>query len=101
MTALLQLLTAIAYPPGAWLHTLGLVVVALSLAVLAGLGLAWWWWAEYVWLGAGPYNGTVDESAWVVVNLGLLAGGLALLLRGRPLAWQAGSVLFALLLAAH
>jgi signal peptidase I len=95
----LTLIWALAYPAPAPIADLTLVGFAICIA--AALGVAWVWWAQAVVLGATFFNGSIDETAWVVATALLLAGGIWLLNRRRPRGWRAGLGLLGVLLAAQ
>ena len=96
---ILVLIWALAYPepdPKAELALNGLIV-----AVLVGLAFEWAWWPEAVAAGAAYFNGTLDDTLWVLAIVLLLAGGLWLLSQRRPLGWRAGLVLLGVLLLGY
>ncbi len=98
LTALL-LLWAFAYPEPnlkADLSTAG-----LAAAAFLGLGLAWNAWAAAVVAGASFYNGSLDETLWLLASGLILAVGVGRLASGRLPGWRAGAVLLGVLLVGH
>jgi signal peptidase I len=95
----LVLIWALAYPrPQAWAD---LALIGLSTAALLGLALEWAWWPQAVALGSTYFNGSLDDTIWVLAIGLLLAGGLWLLGQRRPPGWRAGLLLLGALLLAY
>ena len=78
-----------------------LFAASLALAMLAGGGLSLWAWGQDLARGAAFYNGSLQETAWEIADLALLAAGLAAagVRRNRGWPWALGGL--ALLLAGH
>ncbi len=76
-------------------------VIGLGLAALVGLGLEWVWWPPAVAAGVPYFNGSVDDTLWVVAIVLLLAGGLWQLSQRRPPSWRAGLGLLGVLLLGY
>jgi hypothetical protein len=89
------LMWALTYP-----HTGRLSLsVAAGAVLLAGAAAvaSWVLWVDAVGLGSVYYNGTLQDSLWLVAQLFLLIGGMIVLLRRQPASWQAGLGLCAVL----
>jgi signal peptidase I len=95
----LILIWALAFPAPAPIADV--TFVGLAIFAVLSLGVAWVWWAQGVASGATFFNGSIDETAWVVVIGLLLAGGIWLLNWRRPSGWRAGLGLLGALLAAY
>jgi signal peptidase I len=96
---LLVLMWALAYPEPDRKADLGLI--GLSAAALIGLGFEWAWWPQAVAVGASYFNGSIDDTIWVVAIALLLASGLWQLSQRRPASWRAGMVLVGALLLGY
>jgi signal peptidase I len=84
----LVLVWVLAYPePNRWAD---LAAAGLSLIVLIGLVLELAWWPQAVAVGVPYFNGSLDDTIWVVAIAALLAGGLWQLSQRRPPGWRAG-----------
>jgi signal peptidase I len=95
----LVLIWALAYPERAL--AADLTFLGLAIVGVLALAVAWWWWAQAVTLGAAFFNGSIDETAWVVAIVLLLVIGIYLLNQRRPAGWRAGMGLLGALLAAY
>jgi signal peptidase I len=95
----LVLIWALAYPEPD--RTADLGVVGLSVAALIGLALEWVWWPQAVAAGASYFNGSIDDTIWVLAIVLLLAGGLWQLSQRRPASWRASMLLVGALLVGY
>ena len=69
---------------------------------LLALAISWGLWAQEVVQQNTPvYNGTVQETAWELAQMSLLAIGLGVLAARRKSEWPIGIALLVLLLAGH
>ena len=96
---ILVLIWALIYPQPDRMADLG--VIGLSVAALIGLAFEWVWWPQAVAAGAAYFNGSLDDTIWVVAIALLLAGGLWQISQRRPVGWRAGLVLLGLLLLGY
>ncbi len=90
---------ALAYPQPDRAADWGLI--GLGLAALVGLGLEWAWWPQAVAVGISYFNGSLDDTLWVVGIVLLLAAGLWRLSQRRPPRWRAGLGLLGALLVGY
>ncbi len=95
----LVLMWAFVYPEPDQKGDLG--VIGLSVAALIGLALEWVWWPQAVAVGIPYFNGSLDDTLWVVAIVLILAAGLWQLSARRPKVWRAGSGLLATLLLGY
>jgi hypothetical protein len=72
----------------------------LSVLVVIGLVISWGLWSQQA-LAHGFYNGSPQETAWELVKIVLLVGGMVLLSVRRPVDWGVGLAVLVLLLAGH
>ena len=96
VVVLIWLLT---YPEPNFIADMG--VLLLSLTALSGLAVEWVWWTQAVVVGIPYFNGSPDDTVWVVASVLLLAGGAWLLSQRRPAGWRAGLALLGLLLLGY
>ena len=95
---ILALVWALAFPTPEF--RADLACLGLTGLALAGLAATWAAWAPRVRAGAGFFNGSLPETAWVlVIGLGVSAA-LWLVYRRRPLGWALSLSLFGPLLLA-
>lgn len=78
-----------------------LITVAVTLALLAGLVAAWLNWSAAVAAGAAFYNGTLNETVWLLASGAILVVGMWRLARGRAPGWRVGMGVLGVLLAGH
>lgn len=78
-----------------------LVTAVVAGAALLGLAVAWPAWAAAVVAGVHFYNGSLDETLWLLAAGVILSVGMWVLARGRQPGWRAGAVLLGVLLAGH
>ncbi len=91
------LIWALTYPHTSRLaYSLAGAVTLLTTAAVVG---SWLLWVDAVGRGSVFYNGTLQDSWWLIAQIFLLAAGLFTLARTRPAGWQAGAGLLAVLLA--
>jgi len=93
------LIWLLAYPAPGFKADVGALM--LSLTALSGLALEWVWWTQAVVVGIPYFNGSLDDTLWVVASVLLLAGGAWQLSRRRPAGWRAGLALLGLLLLGY
>ena len=93
------LIWLLAYPQPSFKADVGALV--LSLTALSGLAVEWVWWTQAVVIGIPYFNGSLDDTVWVVASVLLLAGGVWQLSQRRPAAWRAGLALLGLLLLGY
>ena len=78
-------------------------LTAAGLALLTPLAawVAWAYWRQAVAAGAAFYNGSPQETAWEIIQLGGLLAGLALVGARRKADWPLGLSLLTVLLIGH
>jgi signal transduction histidine kinase len=74
---------------------------ALLLLALIAVGITWALWAQQVAAGAAFYNGTPQETGWVLAQIALAVGGMILLVARRRADWLVGLALLILLIGGH
>jgi len=90
---------ALAFPQPQRLADLGLA--ALGFITLVALALEWAWWPQAVAVGISYFNGSLDDTLWVIAIVLLLTAGLWELSQRRPPGWRAGLGLLGLLLLGY
>ena len=71
-----------------------------SVLVALGLVISWGLWGQEA-LATRFYNGSVQETVWEALQIGLLVGGLGLLALRRQRDWVLGLVALLVLVAGH
>src|SRR5579859_526560 len=99
VVTVLVLIWALVYPLPDRKADLG--VIGLSVAALVGLALEWVWWPPAVAAGSSYFNGSIDDTLWVLAIALLLAAGVWQLSQRRPPGWRAGLLLLGALLLGY
>lgn len=95
----LVLVWVLAYPePDRWAD---LAAASLGLVALIGLTVEWAWWPQALAVGISYFDGSIDDTLWVLAIVALLAAGIWQLSHRRPPGWRAGTGLLGGLLLGY